>query len=236
MPRSSHSHRRPPRLGRSTHSYTTERVGQLRWVGIAVLVLIVIAAAYGLLARGKDLLLTINDIVNPPPKITPLQVASHLHSTSELATAIVEAEAVVGVEQENDPILFIIPNSPTRLIYKAHGEVRAGFDLTQITEKNVEIVGQRVVLNLPPPQILNAGLDSQQSGIYDVDRPWFGELHPDTVNQAQQDAMIQITEQACAEGILDRANQNAEIEFARLLSALEFKEIEILSQSSSSCP
>jgi hypothetical protein len=198
--------------------------------------LVVVAGGLVLCAQGEKLMTLVNNIVNPPPKITPLQVMAQVRSASELTTTIVDAEVVVKVEQENDPILWLIPNPPTQLIYKAHGEVRAGFDLTQISENNVTIQGQKVILTLPPPEILSAGLDADKSGIFDVDEPWLGELHPDTVNTAQQDAMGLIMERACGEDVLDQANQNAEVEFARLLSSLEFEDIEIVTQPGYGCP
>jgi hypothetical protein len=197
--------------------------------------LIIAASIFGLVAKGEDLLALINQIVNPPPKITPLQVMVQVRSASELTTAIIETEVVTKVEQENDPILLIIPNPPTELIYKGHGEVRAGFDLMQITEDNIAIQGDKVILTLPPPQILSAGLDAHQSGIYDVDEPWLGDLHADTVNTAQQEAMAQIMEQACAHDILGKANLNAEVEFARLLSTLAFEEVEVITQAGTGC-
>jgi hypothetical protein len=207
----------------------------LHWGGAILLTLIVVAAGLGLCSQSEKLLAMLNEIVNPPPKITPLQVMVQVRSASELTTAIVETEAVSRVEQENDPILFVIPNPPTELIYKGHGEVRAGFDLTQIDEDNITIQGQKVIITLPPPEILSAGLDAAKSGIFDLDEPWLGELHPDTVNRAQQDAMALIMEQACAQDILGKANRNAEVEFARLLSALAFGEVEVVTQPGTGC-
>ena len=245
--------RRPPMRGRSGSSRPGDRrptprpggpsrgptppdyTPYLRWGGVIVLVLIVAGAGLGLCTQSEKLLALVNNIVNPPPKITPLQVAAQIRSASELTTAIVEAEVVTKVEQENDPILLIIPNKPTRLIYKGHGEVRAGFDLTLITENNIVVQGKKVILTLPPPEILSAGLDADKSGIFDVDEPWLGELHADTVNTAQQEAMALIMEEACAQDILEQANQHAEVEFARLLSTLAFEEVVIVTQAGGSC-
>jgi len=207
----------------------------IRWGGAIVLALIVVFGGLALCAQSENLLLLVNNIINPPPKITPLQVLTQVRSASELTTAIVVAEVVTRVEQENDPILFIIPNPPTRLIYVGYGEVRAGFDLTQITEDNISIQGGQVILTLPPPQILSAGLNADRSGIYDVDEPWLGELHADTVNTAQQDAMALIMEQACAQDIFGQANQNAEVEFVRLLGVLAFDEVIVITQPGTDC-
>lgn len=225
-----------PRGAPARSSAPTDVTPYLRWGGAIVLTLIVVAAGFGLCSQSEKLLAMLNNIVNPPPKITPLQVMAQIRSASELTTAVVETEVVTKVDQENDPILFIIPNKPTELIYKGHGEVRAGFNLMQITEDNIQIRGRKIILTLPPPQILSKGLDAEKSGIYNLNTPWFGELHADTVNTAQQNAMTLIMEQACAQDILGKANQNAEVEFARLLSTLAFDEVEILTQSSPTCP
>jgi len=105
----------------------------------------------------------------------------------------------------------------------------------QISEDSITIQGQKVILTLPPPQILSKGLDADKSGIYDLDTPWLGELDADTVNLAQQNAMVLIMEQACAQDILGKANQNAEVEFARLLSTLAFEEVEVITQPGMGC-
>ncbi len=235
--------RPPPKPGRPTSlrsasgrpSATTDVTPYLRWGGAIVLTLIVVAVGFGLCSQSEKLLALVNNIINPPPKITPLQVMVQVRSASELTTAIVETEVVTKVDQENDPILFIIPNKPTQLIYKGHGEVRAGFNLMQISEDSITIQGQKVILTLPPPQILSKGLDADKSGIYDLDTPWLGELDADTVNLAQQNAMVLIMEQACAQDILGKANQNAEVEFARLLSTLAFEEVEVITQPGMGC-
>ncbi len=224
-----------PRGAPTGRSTSTDVTPYLRWGGAIVLTLIVVAAGFGLCSQSEKLLALVNNIVNPPPKITPLQVMVQIRSASELTTAVVETEVVTKVDQENDPILFIIPNKPTQLIYKGHGEVRAGFDLTQITEDSITIQGTKVILTLPPPQILSKGLDADKSGIYDLDTPWLGELDPNTVNTAQQNAMVLIMEQACAQDILGKANQNAEVEFARLLSTLAFEEVEVITQPGADC-
>jgi hypothetical protein len=220
-----------PRGAPAGGSAPTDFTPYLRWGGALVLTLIIVAAGFGLCAQSEKLLAFVNTIVNPPPKITPLQIITHIRSASELTTVIVEAEAITKVEQENARILGFIPNKPTELIYKGHSDVRAGFDLTQITEDSITIQGQQVILTLPPPQILSKGLDADKSGIYDLDRPWLGELDENTVNTAQQETIKLIMEQVCAQGILDKANQNAEVEFARLLSALAFEEVEVITQS-----
>ena len=229
---------RPAPRGRSAPSRSSappDYAPYLRWGGAIVLALIVVVGSVCLCSQGEKLLEMLNDIVNPPPKITPVQVMVRVRSASELTTFIVEAQVIVKVEQENDPILLIIPNPPTRLIYKGHGEVRAGFDLAQITKDSITIQGQKVIITLPPPEILSAGLDATESGIFDVDEPWLGELHADTVNSAQQDAMALIMEQACEQDILGQANRNAELEFARLLSTLAFEEVEVVTQPGADC-
>ncbi len=224
-----------PRSVSAQNSAPPDITPYLRWGGAIALALIIVVGGIALCAQSETLLALVNNIVNPPPKITPLQVMVQIRSASELTTAIVETEVVTKVEQENDPILLIIPNAPTELIYKGHGEVRAGFDLTEITEDSITIQGRKVILTLPPPQILNAGLDAYRSGIYDVDEPWLGELHADTVNTAQQEAMALIMEQACAQDILGKANQNAEVEFARLLSTLAFEDVVVVTQPGTGC-
>ena len=158
-----------------------------------------------------------------------------IYNAAELTTAIFSIQEIAEIEQSNDPILLVIPNSPTKLSYKAYIEVRAGFDLRTITKDDVEITGNTVIIHLPPPKILVQSIDHSRSQVYEEDVPWFGKLSAETVEEVQRFVLKDALAEACSKKILDQANQNAKTAFENLLFAFEFNEVIVITQAGGAC-
>ncbi|MBN1889074.1 MAG: DUF4230 domain-containing protein [Thermoflexales bacterium] len=159
-----------------------------------------------------------------------------MRQTSELTVYVFSMQAVVKVSQPNEPVLGIFPLAPTELIYKAYGEVRAGFDLSAITQSDVEITGNAVTIRLPPPRILAKAVDPAKSEVYNENVPWFGRLEAETVERAHQASLEEIVKEACHQHILDRANQGAGQSLEQLLEALGFETVTVVTQPAQTCP
>jgi hypothetical protein len=159
-----------------------------------------------------------------------------MRQTSELTTYIFSMQAVVKVTQPNEPVLGVLPVAPTELIYKAYGEVRAGFDLSAITQSDVEISGNMLTIRLPPPKILAKAVDPARSEVYNENVPWFGKLEAETVQKAHQASLEEIIKEACRQHILDQANQGAGKSLEQLLEALGFEAVTVVTQAAAACP
>jgi hypothetical protein len=158
-----------------------------------------------------------------------------INKAAELTTAKISIQEVAEIQQSNDPILLVIPNPPTKLTYKAFVDIRAGFDLRAITRKDVEIVGDTVIIRLPPPKILVRSIDSSRAQLYDEDVPWFGKLKTETIERAQQLILKDAMAEACKKEILEQANQNAQTAFENLLFAFEFTKVKVITQPGGVC-
>ncbi|MBE9242603.1 DUF4230 domain-containing protein [Synechocystis salina] len=155
-------------------------------------------------------------------------VVQQIRAVSQLTTTIFAMETVVPTSQERQWGNFTLGR--TDLLYIGYGEVRAGIDLEQLNEQNIEQRGEKLIITLPPPQILDQKIDVERSRIYQYDRGFLN-LGPDTAPElqslAQRQTLAKITAAACDQGILDRANEQAEIAVGSLLRGTGYTEVEI---------
>ena len=184
--------------------------------------------------RGGDRFIEgLQTMIMPPPPEPQVDVRSvivrQLRGASELTTAIFAMEAVVPTRSDRTVAGYVIGS--TNLLYIAYGEVRAGVDLSQVSASNIRLEEASVTVTLPPPQILDSKLDLTRSHVYDYDRGFLG-LGPDTAPNlqelAQQRALEKIEEAACREGLLQEAQQRAELTVSQLLSTAGFESVQVI--------
>ncbi len=163
-------------------------------------------------------------------------VIKQVQDASELTTAIFTMEAVVPTQQDATLGSFVF--GTTKLLYIAHGQVRAGVDLSQLKPESITVLGDRLLLRLPPPKLLDSKVDVNRSSVYDYNRGTLG-LGPDVGTNlqtlAQQKALVKIVETACNEGILARANDRAKFVVGQLVKVPPYKEIVIETQAPGEC-
>lgn len=114
-----------------------------------------------------------------------------------------------------------------RILLIAHGQVIAGFDLSQISEKDIVIKDKNIRITLPKPQVLVTTLDNTQTRVYDRTK---GILNPGDKNlesKAREAAQNSIKEAACKGDILKQASDNARKQLTAFLSALGFTQVSI---------
>jgi hypothetical protein len=168
----------------------------------------------------------------PKPQVDVRSVVSQVRNASELTTAIFTMEAVVPTRQDRTVGGYTLGS--TTLLYLAYGEVRAGVDLKNLTSANVQIVNEKIQLQLPPPRILDSKIDVNRSSVYHYDRGFLG-LGPDSAPQlqtlAQQETLKKIVTTACNKGVLQQANDRAQLVVEKLLNTAGYKQVEVKVQS-----
>ncbi|MEO1520506.1 MAG: DUF4230 domain-containing protein [Cyanobacteria bacterium J06633_2] len=169
------------------------------------------------------------------PNVDPRTLVVHqVQGVSELTTAVFAMESVVPASRDRTLGNYVI--GKTTLLYIAYGEVRAGIDLSEIGEEDVTIDGDRLELRLPPPEILDSKIDVMRSRVYDYDRGFLG-LGPDSAPElqevAQKETLVRIVNVACDHGLLNDANEKAEVALTRLLDSVGYEELDIQTQQPS---
>lgn len=223
-------------------------IKKLFFFGSASLTLIVSLIVVGLwreydLAFGealRDRLLTLAEKIFLPQPIVPqielaTTIVQQIKEIEELTTAVYTMKTVVPTSAERKIGELVL--ATTKLVYIAHGEVRAGIDLDRLTPEQIKITSDKIQINLPPPQILDQKIDVNRSRVFDYNRGFLNlgpDFAPQLQTQAQKESLKQIVHAACEQGILDIANQKAEHTLTQLLAQNTKQVIEIKTTSPSS--
>lgn len=163
-------------------------------------------------------------------------VYAALQEVGELTTVKQPAVEIVHKAQDRK-VLGKVPVGSTRVIYYATGEIQAGFDLNQVVVR--ETNAKQVEVVLPPPRISNAFIDIERSKNIYYEKRW---LAPDTQlklqEEAQQEALSQMVQNACAAKILEVANERAEETLETFLTKSGLPNVMVKTQVplGSSCP
>lgn len=153
-------------------------------------------------------------------------VIKEMRSLQRLETAIFTIEKIIdgGTTGSNIFQQFLFGD---KILLIAHGQVISGFDLSQISENDIDVDGSRIRVTLPAPQILTTVLDNTQTRVYDRQK---GILNPGEKNlesQARKAAEDSIRKAACDGGILKQASENARKQLTAFLQALGFTEVSV---------
>ncbi|MCP1660890.1 DUF4230 domain-containing protein [Neisseria perflava] len=103
-------------------------------------------------------------------------------------------------------------------LFTVRGKVLAGLDLDNLTADNVNIVDGKVIISLPPVEILSVDLENIE--VYDIQTGTFNLLPPDKAvfNEVQQAARKQVLQSACKADILQHANRQAQAQLENLFA------------------
>jgi len=212
-------------------------IRNLMWMTTGSIALIVVLAFGNAWQSGERLLGRLANLVNPPQPEPQVDVRSlvinQVRDASELTTAIFTMEAVVPTSQDQTLGGFLV--GTTKLLYIAHGEVRAGVDLSQITPSDIEVEGDTIRLRLPPPRILDSKIDVSRSTVYDYDRGFLGlgpDVAPNLQALAEERALSRITQAACADNLLQRANERAKLVVTQLVRGVGDRSVIVETQPS----
>ena len=144
---------------------------------------------------------------------------------NELST--VQMTASVPVPQESgviEPLPEFIRGESVLLI--AVGEVRAGVDLDELEQGDVLVADESITIDLPEPEILSSGLDEERTRVYDREQGLLNfSPDEDLETEARREAITEIEAAARDNGILDRAQQNAETSLRSFTQSLGFEEV-----------
>ena len=173
-------------------------------------------------------------IPSPPPSPTPtprppVVTILSLRPLAKLAT--VEYPVVVDIPSEHIPDdIRKHVGVREKMLMLVYGEVKAGFDLSKLTDEDIWIDGTRVQLYLPEPEILSTSIDFEQTRIVDYERSIFLSNDPDLQAETLEKG-IQAIEQAVLEsGILETATLFGQMYFENHLRSLGFTEVKVLTK------
>jgi hypothetical protein len=193
------------------------------------IVLVVIAFVIGLAIALGIALLIMRRAARPQFASTPVLV-QQIQSLSELVTVKYVLEKVVAYD---DPKYFadLIPLGDNKLILLAHGVVKAGVNLSKLTNDDVRISDGKITLTIPNSTLTDAYLDDKHTQILDRQTGLLRRFDKDLERTARQYALAEIQRGARQAGIEREANERAREQLTTLLKTLGYKDVEIRTRS-----
>ena len=159
-------------------------------------------------------------------------VVKEMRSLNRLETATFTIEKVIDAGTSGNTFSQFLFGD--RLLLIAHGDVIAGFDLSTLSEKDVQIDGTTLRLALPSPQILVTKLDSGQTRVYDRRTGLLSKGDKNLEANARAEAEKMITQAACTGNILSEASKNARSQLTALFKSFGFQTV-VISVPDASC-
>jgi hypothetical protein len=167
------------------------------------------------------------------PTATPLPVPvvtiAGIKSKAELGT--VEYKTITEVYQENIPDGWLDSKLGTKekMLMLVYGDVRAGFDMSELSEDDLWTDGTTVRLVLPTPKILNSSIDFERTKlIYYENNLLLDDSNPNLHEEALKEAKEALEQAALVDGILLQANNYGKLYFENLLYSLGFTNVEVI--------
>ena len=195
-------------------------------------IFLILLAVIVLLALGAGVLFREARKLIPPPIPTPtptpiVVTIESVRAVAELAT--VEYRTVAEVRNESVPDdLRQHLGIKEEILLLVYGNVKAGFDLSQLQEEDIWTDGNRVQLHLPAPEILSTEIDFERTHAVAYGRSIFVnhdvELELETLKMAKE----AINQAAMESGILDMASQFGQSFFENHLRSLGFTEVQVV--------
>ncbi|MBP7689989.1 MAG: DUF4230 domain-containing protein [Thermoflexales bacterium] len=158
-------------------------------------------------------------ILMQPAVIDQIKPLGQLHTASYFLSTVVDTQMKIGALNQVQRVLLV-----------ACGKVDAGVDLAKLQATDIQRLGDRVVIRLPAPEVFTHQVFDDRQCTYVVMRDEGLLLPPNFVLEtaAREAAVANFKETALANGILEQARTNAEGEIRRLLSLVNYKDVQFV--------
>lgn len=154
-------------------------------------------------------------------------VVEKIKEISEFTTACYYEEAVLKeskVEKHEGGFLGLVDTETSReIVIIAKGKVRAGFDLSKVTEDKMIIKSDTICITLPEPQIFDVIINPSDYEMYVEEGKWSHE----EVTALQTNYRTQLLAKAQERGILNKAKEAGKKRLESLFQTFGFSVVEL---------
>lgn len=158
-----------------------------------------------------------------PPAARPNPVFQ-LREMGQLATTEYELSKVVRARDEDTWYKV----GERRMLVSCRAQIKAGIDLSQIRDIDIQADGDRISIKLPPPQILTFSIPPENiKVVYSDVGPFRSPFSQAETNAIMQQAERQIRRQADSLNILQQAQEGAAVFVRNFFQQAGYKEVDI---------
>lgn len=164
----------------------------------------------------------------PGPKIrsTPV-ILEQVQTLSQLVTVKYVMEKVVDLQDVQPFKDIVVPGwGDNRVLMIAHGVVKAGIDLSELTNGDIEVTGRKITLKLPPSRVTDTYLDDKHTQVVERTTGLLRTFDKDLEQNARQQAVLDLNRAAREAGILKDADDRARLELRAFLLQMGFEDVE----------
>jgi hypothetical protein len=167
----------------------------------------------------RDLVVEATPVILPNPVV----VVREINTLARLETTSYSFQDVLQIERNQDLLFGTFGET---LLFVAYGDVIAGVDLSQMQPEDLQVVGPTsVIVHLPDSEIFVTDLDNERSYVANRDVGIFTNADPQLETLIRQEADTRMLEAAMENGILEKADEEAEAFMRSFLEGLGFEEI-----------
>lgn len=173
---------------------------------------------------------------NPSPSHTISQqetILSQIRQLNQLHSVAFHLQSIIKTEKQGN--WFALWQDSQTGLFVAKGRVQAGLDLDKLSAKDIHILPDKVLVNLPPVAILSADLEEIE--VFDLKTGLFNVYRADlsVLQTVQAQAKQQIVQQACQNGILQHAQQRSAEQIRQLFEMAKVKVVVYENPQTSAC-
>jgi hypothetical protein len=173
--------------------------------------------------------------IDTKPGLSTGGVLQSIRDLNNLESVAMYYQVPVRETRDGNPFLLGLDGQQALII--AEGAVTAGVDLGLLGEDNVRVLedGKRIEITLPPAELLSVNVTKMQTE--DIETGLFNLLPPDETlhDTALISAQAKMRDLACASGIMEIAQTNAERSVQSLFTLIDGVEVFIESSSVGTC-
>jgi hypothetical protein len=197
----------------------------IRYIPIlALTVLVLVAAALlWLKLKPKDEGLKIDETAN---------VVTEIRKIAQFTSACYYEDVILKDKKANETLGGKVVNSFSKkdkpiledeIVIVASGNVRAGFDLSKLSEKDIVIRDSVLEVTLPKAEIFEVIVNPSGFDVYIEDGTWSHEQ----VTKVENKAMNKIRKDAISDGLLEKATELGVTKLTELFKTFGYKEVVI---------
>jgi hypothetical protein len=151
-------------------------------------------------------------------------VVDRIQKLQRLETVVYTMDKIVSGEKGS----AILPDflAGDKLLLLVHGEVIAGIDFETLKGSDVVVSGKTVRVRVPSAQLLVTRLDSSKTRVYSRQTGLLVPTDPNLESQVRDDAERELRRSALADGILQKAQENARTTMSSLIRSMGFDEVQ----------
>ncbi len=153
-------------------------------------------------------------------------VIKQIQNLQRLETASFTIEKIISGGSSGDNVFQRLLFGD-KILLIAHGQAIAGFDLSLVSDKDIQVDRKNLRVILPKPQLLTVVLDNTQTRVYDRQRGILSTDGKDLETKARIAAEKAIRDAACQGNILQQAADNARKQLTAFFYSLGFETVTI---------